>query len=583
MSAFKKVSFLISKEQKKNSLVLSFLLLVGMFFEFMGIGILIPVLTAILKPETLLTIPSIQAFFEALNLENKSAIIKFSLFALVLVYLVKSLFLLGLNYFQNKFNSNLAADLSGRLFQKYLRQPYSFHLIKNSSELMKNIQIEINYFNAFLLAFIILLTEITLAMAVLFSLIYIEPFGTLVVVLFFLFFSGIFFQFTKRMSTRWGKIRALNDKSLSKLLLEAFGGIKEVMLLNKQDVYIKKQAYYNSIRANINAKNVTLGQIPRYYLEFLSIVALIVFILTLYAQGRNVDELIVTLGVFVAATFRVLPSINRILSSLQQLKYYRSSIDLLYEEFHTLEDEKHLSFDEVISPKFLIDRIVFENLNYCYPKSSTAVLKNINLVIPKGSITGIIGASGSGKSTLINLLVGLLIPDSGVIKVDGEVLNATNIFGWRINIGYVSQQVYLSDSSIVENIAFGLDLASISLERIAEVIKETQLEELINSLPEGYYTNVGERGVQLSGGQQQRIGIARALYNDPEVIILDEATSALDIKTEESVMQAVNYLKNKKTIIIVTHRLTTLKECDSIYEIKQGGIKTLENKTINYG
>ena len=572
MSALKKINYLISKQQKKKSILLTLLLLVGMMFEIIGIGILIPVLTVILKPEKLLNKPSIKAFLESINLLQESDIIKFSLAGLILIYLLKSIFLLSLNYFQNKFNSNLTADISNRLFKKYLDQPYSFHLSKNSSELLKNLQIEVNYFNVFLLAFIILITEVTLAFSVLLSLIYIEPLGTLVVMFFLLFFSSIFFQFTKRLSIRWGKIREQNDKSISKLLFETFGGIKEILLLNRESAYFNKNRSFNAVRARIHSKSLTLGQIPRYYLEFLSVVALVVFVTTLYSQGNNVDDLLVTLGVFVAATFRVLPSINRILSSLQQLKYYRSSIDLLFNEFSSLEDK--LPFKEnKVTTKLLSKQITFENLSFSYAKSTMSVLEDINLKIPKRSTTGIIGASGSGKSTFINILVGLLSPNSGKIYVDETELDYDNISAWRKNIGYVSQHVYLSDNSIMENIAFGIEPDNISIERINHVIQEAQLSELINSLPQGYRTRVGERGVQLSGGQQQRIGIARALYNNPEVLILDEATSALDTKTEENIMRAVNSLKSKKTIIIVTHRLTTLKGCNSIYEIKKGKIK----------
>jgi len=572
MSALKKINYLISKQQKKKSILLTLLLLVGMMFEIIGIGILIPVLTVILKPEKLLNKPSIKAFLESINLLQESDIIKFSLAGLILIYMLKSIFLLSLNYFQNKFNSNLTADISNRLFKKYLDQPYSFHLSKNSSELIKNLQIEVNYFNVFLLAFIILITEVTLAFSVLLSLIYIEPVGTLVVMFFLLFFSSIFFQFTKRLSIRWGKIREQNDKSISKLLYETFGGIKEILLLNRESAYFNKNRSFNAVRARIHSKSLTLGQIPRYYLEFLSVVALVVFVTTLYSQGNNVDDLLVTLGVFVAATFRVLPSINRILSSLQQLKYYRSSIDLLFNEFSSLEDKQPFKENKV-TPKLLSKQITFENLSFSYAKSTMSVLEDINLKIPKRSTTGIIGTSGSGKSTFINILVGLLTPNSGKIYVDETELDYDNISAWRKNIGYVSQHVYLSDNSIMENIAFGIEPDNISIERINHVIQEAQLSELINSLPQGYRTRVGERGVQLSGGQQQRIGIARALYNNPEVLILDEATSALDTKTEENIMRAVNSLKSKKTIIIVTHRLTTLKGCSSIYEIKKGKIK----------
>jgi len=582
MTIYKKINKLLTSKERKQIFSLLLFLFVGMGFEILGIGVLIPILTAILKPEILLSTPIIKSFFEYLNLSNDREIVSFCLFALIFIYFLKSIYLLLLNFFQNKFNSNLTASLSNRLYQKYMGQPYSFFINRNSSELLKNLQVEVGLFNYFLLSSMVLLTEVILVTAVLISLIYIEPRGTILVVLFFFVFSIIFFQFSKKVSVKWGIEREQNDSSYSRLLLETFGGIKEILLLNRQRFYMKNNIELNKVRANISTKSITLGQVPRYYIEFLSVIALVVFISNLYSQGKDINELIVTLGVFVAATFRILPSINRILSSLQQIKFYESSIDLLYEEFNSLKDNLVLAEGlelENTTPTLPLpfeNKIRFEHLYFNYSKNSVLILNDLNLTINKGESIGIIGVTGSGKSTLINILVGLFEPNSGGISVDNSELNKKSILQWRKNIGYVSQNVYLSDTSIMQNIAFGMLPQEISIKRIMEVIEEAQLIELINSLPEGYNTNVGERGTQLSGGQQQRIGIARALYHNPELLILDEATSALDIETEERVMKSVNRLKKKKTIIIVTHRISTLKECDFIHEIKNGKLERVK-------
>ncbi|MDA9631035.1 ATP-binding cassette domain-containing protein, partial [Flavobacteriaceae bacterium] len=323
---------------------------------------------------------------------------------------------------------------------------------------------------------------------------------------------------------------------------------------------------------------LTLRQVPRYYLELLSVFTLIFFVFIMLSQNKNVDNVIITLGVFVAATFRILPSINRILGSLQHIKYYKSSIDLLYKEFELTDYENQ-------TPKLNCKRktphklISLNQLCFTYPGTKKTILDKVSLALDVGSTIGIIGVSGSGKSTLVNIIVGLFQPTSGEILIDKKFNIQTDLKAWQKAIGYVSQDVFLSDDSILMNVAFGIDKEQIDIDLIGKVLYQSQLTELIESLPDGYDTKVGERGVQLSGGQKQRIGIARALYRQPDILILDEATSALDTKTEEDIMISIDHLKGQMTIIIVTHRLVTLKNCDKIYSIKEG-ILSKEKKIV---
>jgi ABC-type multidrug transport system fused ATPase/permease subunit len=293
-----------------------------------------------------------------------------------------------------------------------------------------------------------------------------------------------------------------------------------------------------------------------------------------------VEGVIVTLGVFVAATFRILPSINRILGSLQNIKFYKSSIDLLYEEFEITDDKSKLirqnSKLRTFNKSITISKVCFK-----YKGMDKIVLDDVSLKLNIGSTTGIIGVSGSGKSTLINIIVGLFNPTSGEILLDEEFNISSNLSSWQKTIGYVSQDVFLSDDSILMNVAFGTKQEEIDVELINKVLKQAQLIEFIDSLPKGFHTKVGERGVQLSGGQRQRIGIARALYRQPDILILDEATSALDIKTEQDIMTSIDGLKGQLTIIIVTHRLITLKNCDDIYSIKEGKLTKEKNLIIS--
>ena len=580
MNNYKKLRKLIPSSQHKKLALLVFLLFVGMAFEVLGIGVLLPILTAILNPEILLTNDISTSILDFLKITDKEQIIKIALASLLIIYFFKSAFLIFLSHFQNRFISNLSAFLSNKLFTNYLNQGYKFHVDRNSSDLIKNFQVEITYFSNFLVSTISLLTEATLAFSVIITLFFIEPLGTLVVMLFFGLSSLLFYQFTKKRTTQWGKIREEIDRKISKTVLETLTGIKEVILLGKQYFFQEKLEQNNSIKASMSTKALTLRQIPRYYLELLSVFSLIFFIFIMLAQNKNIDNVIVTLGVFVAATFRILPSINRILGSLQNIKFYKSSIDLLYEEFDVVIYENKLSGHNRKRTK-LNKYIKVNDVSFSYEGIDKIILDQVSFKLEAGSTTGIIGVSGSGKSTLINIIVGLFHPTSGEILIDEEFNIHSDICSWQEAIGYVSQDVFLSDESIIMNVAFGTNQEKIDVELIDKVLKQAQLTELIESLPQGYHTKVGERGVQLSGGQRQRIGIARALYRQPDVLILDEATSALDIKTEQDIMTSIDSLKGQLTIIIVTHRLITLKNCDDIYSLKEGKLNKEKNLIIS--
>lgn len=576
MKISKKLNILISRKEKRKGLLLTLLLLIGMIFEVLGIGLLLPILTAILNPEILLENEITKSIFDFLQINDKDQIVKVALGSLLLVYLLKSAYLIFLSFYQNKFTSVLSSNLSNKLFKNYLYKDYAFHIKRNSSELIKNLQVEISNFSNFLISIISLITESTLAFSVIITLFFIEPLATLIVLLLFGLSSFMFYQFTKNITTEWGKVREQIDSKSSKIVIEGLSGIKEVILLGKQSFFENQLENMNSSKASMNSKALTLRQIPRYFLELLSVFSLIIFVFILLIQSKNVDNVIVTLGIFVAATFRILPSINRILSSLQNIKYYQSSIEVLYKEFEFINKKKDFFKRDIIrlAPNKSID---INQLCFIYPQTKKIILDNVTLKLQTGTTTGIIGVSGSGKSTLINIIVGLLKPSSGEILIDDNSNIQNNLDSWQNGIGYVSQDVFLSDQSILMNIAFGIKQESIDYKLIDKVLEQAQLSELILTLPEGYQTKVGERGVQLSGGQRQRIGIARALYRRPSILVLDEATSSLDVKTEEEIMMSVDNLKGQMTLIIVTHRLITLKNCDEIFSIKEGKL----NKEIN--
>lgn len=568
ISTLKKINFLITKRQRKGLVVLTMLLFVGMVLEVFGLGILIPAISILLDPEMLEKTPvisSIKTFFPDFSHQN---FVTFFLGAVVLLYFIKSIFLIFLTHKQNRFLNNTVAYISNNLFSSYLSQPYSFHLNRNASELIKNIQVEIQYLYTFLLSLITIFIEGGFVFSLLVTLFYLEPFGAFSIGIFYGILSIIFLQFTKRKLKAWGQLRESLDAEISKTALEGIGGIKDLLILDKTSYFKEEFSTKNYLKARLNSNQSTISQIPRFYLELISIVGLVSFIILLLFQGKDTTSLITVLGVFVAATFRMIPSLNRIIAASQSMKYCLPSVDTIYNEIKM--------FAQIIDSATLIENFKFQNdiqfnkVNFSYAQGDI-VLKNVDLKIKRGQVVGIIGESGSGKSTFVDLLIGLNKPTSGQIIIDGIIGFQMNQ-SWRNKIGYVSQTIYLTDNSIEDNIALGIPKSKIDKVRIGEVLKQVQLEKFVNKLEFGVETKVGERGVQLSGGQRQRIGIARALYHDPDILILDEATSALDTQTENEVMKSINDLKKDKTIVIIAHRLSTIESCDLIYQIKDNKI-----------
>ena len=571
-----KVFKILSKKQRKRFYLILFCLFVGMILEAFGIGIILPVLNIIVSPESLKQYVWLNDFFNSISLINNQQIIIFALILLIGVYFFKSLYLVLLSYYQNRYISFISSQISNRLFKNYLNQDFIFHNERNSSELIKIFQVEINMVTSLLLSGVILITEIAIVIAIISTLFFVEPSGTIFIIIFFLVFGSIFYYFSRNKSSAWGIIRQQEDSKISKLIMEGLNGINEVFLLGKEHFFHSRLVRYNKTKAIINSNQITLGQIPRYYLEFISIVSLVGFILIMIINEKDLNDIISIGGVFIAATFRVLPSINRIIGSLQQIKYFKSSVDIVNRDLNLAglpivdkKDQTKILFQH----KLQLDQVSFS-----YPKSESSIFENLNFELNHGEVVGIIGPSGVGKSTFTNLIVGFLNSFEGDFKVDGKLIDKSNAKNWRKQLGYVSQSIYLIDDTIRANVAFGEEPDEIDDLRIEKAIKKAQLYNFIQGLPEKLDSIVGERGAQLSGGQQQRIGIARALYHDPKLLILDEATSALDEETEKEVMKAVEGLKGEMTILIITHRLSTLSCCDKIYKVDQ---KKLVEQTIS--
>lgn len=553
---------LLSKNQKKKLIVLFFFLIIGMFLEIIGLGILLPIITVILDFEKLSYY--IQTY-ERLNFFKNfdyNEIVGYGLSLIVLVYFIKNVFLMLLNYRINKFQSILSSDLSTKLFSNFLKSDMIFHIKNKSTDLVKNLQIDIGHFTAYFTALFFGITEAFLVLSILISLIIIQPIGTLFIFCFISIMSYIFYKISNIKLTKWAKIRADFDNDLIKKYIESLESIREVILSTNSNYFIKKVKSLNKTKSTIATKQATLKQLPRYYLEFLSICAIIVLISYLTQSGKNTESVIATVGVFTAATFRLLPSTNKILQSLQTIKFYQNSVSLIKDRLNHIDK----SFKKEIKFK---SEIIFNQVTFIYPKAKKPVLENFNFQINKHETIGIIGPSGSGKSTIVDLLCGLIKPIKGEILIDNKVLNTNNSF-WRQGIGYVNQSPSLFDSSLKQNIALGYNDNEIDLSRIDLAIRESDLNEFTNKHQQRENYLITEKGLNLSGGQRQRIAIARILYKDASLLIFDEATSALDKVSESKIFETIKKLKGKKTIIIISHKEDNLKICDKIYQLKGG-------------
>jgi ABC-type multidrug transport system fused ATPase/permease subunit len=579
MSIIGKIKYILEKSHKKDLLKLSVLIVIGMIFEIAGLGLILPTISTISDPQSLYKIPSLRNILERFGNPTSEALIIAGMLGLTIFYVFKTIYLTFLNWKQATFSSKFTAHISKRLYNGYLNMPYYNHLEKNSSILIRNIQNEVSIFTTLSQNIIFLTSEISVIIGIIILLITIEPLGALLTIILLTLIIFFFYKISRKKIRIWGEERQYFSGIISQNLMQGLGGIKDIKLIGKEDYFLNEYNQINNKIANINSKINTIDQLPRLLLEFIAVAALASLITIMVLLNNSITSIIPVLGIFVAAAFRMIPSINKIMYASQRLVYSMPVIDLLYNEF--------LQFNKFTIKRTIHENIEFNNsislsnLSFRYKDSNNYVFENINLNITIGQSIGIIGESGSGKSTLIDILLGLLTPISGKFFVDNTEINENNISGWQNIVAYVPQTIYLTDDTLRNNIAFGLSEDEIDDNLVMDAIINAQLNDLLTTLPEGIKTKLGERGVRLSGGQRQRIGIARALYRNTKILVFDEATSALDTNTENEVMRAINNLRGYKTLILVAHRLSTLSNCDNIYKLDHHGLNQTQIENVD--
>ena len=569
MLIYKKLRELLSPQEQKQIPGLLLLILLGMLLETVGVGLIIPALAVMTKNDLYENHPAFQSIVLLLGAPSHSQLVMYGMLALLGLYVFKTAFVVFMLWRQNKFIYGLQSGLSSRLFRGYLLQPWSFHLQRNSAQLILNVTNEVNIFSSTTMqSAMLLLTEGFVLIGVVTLLLAVEPFGALVVIGVLGAAAFVFQRSVRAYILSLGQARQYHDGMRIQHLQQGLGGAKDVKILGREQEFLTQYNVHNQKNAYVGRRQKTLMDLPRLWLELLAVAGLVALVMVLLARGVLPTALLPTLGLFAAAAFRIIPSANRMLGALQNLRFTLPIIDVLHQEIDLLHNTDLLVPKDILS---FNKALSLENVAYLYQNADQYALMNVSFSITPGKSIGFIGTSGAGKSTLVDVMLGLLPPTSGRVLVDNVDIQ-TNLRGWQDQIGYVPQTIFLTDDTLRRNIAFGLSDDKIDEVALKRSIKAAQLEEFVDSLSEGVNTLVGERGVRLSGGQRQRIGIARALYHDPAVLVLDEATSALDMATEKSVMEAINALHGDKTLLIIAHRLSTVANCDWIYKMEKGQI-----------
>ena len=576
MTTHRKLLYLLSKKERKQGIILVFMFLTMAVLDIIGVASILPFLYVLSNPEIIETNSLMRSAYEFsgyFGIENSQDFL-FSLGILFFILLVVSLSFKALTtYVQTHFSQMRQYSIAKRLMEGYLNQPYSWFLNRNSADLGKSILSEVGVVvSGGIKPFLNLIAQSIIALALLSLIVFTNPKLAIVVGITLSLSFGIIYKFSRDFLKKIGEERVIRNKLRFTALSEAFGAVKEIKLGSLEKTYIEKFSEAAKIIAKVNAQGKVITVLPRYAVEAVAFGGMIIVVLFLMLQKASFTDVLPIVALYAFAGYRLMPALQSIYADITELRFVGPALDMMFNDLKSLQE---YSYDNDKSFLSLNNHVILNNINYSYPKSSKNALKNIELKIPAKSTVGFVGATGSGKTTLIDIILGLLEAQQGNLQVDNKIIDDQNRKAWQRSIGYVPQQIYLADDTIAANIAFGKKnskhINQADVERVAKIANLHDF--IIQELPNKYETKVGERGIRLSGGQRQRIGIARALYNKPQVLILDEATSALDNLTEQAVMDAVHNLGKDITIIMIAHRLSTVKECDIIFLLEKGELK----------
>ncbi len=575
----KKLNLLLSAQQKAKMAGILVMMLIGGVLETLGIALIVPIIMVIISPE------AIEAneyhmgdIYHALGMESTMQFAVTMMVAIILVFVIKNIFLYFQNVVQLRFIYTNQFDTSNRMMINFMKRPYEYYLNADTSVIQRNITSDINNVFALVLTILQLISEVIVFTCLVIVLLYMDALMTISIAGLLLVVLLVIKIIIKPIMFRAGKENQDYYSGLYKWIDQSVMGIKEIKIANKENYFINSYAKCGEGYVNAVQKYNIYNSTPRLLIETVCIAGLVGYMLLMMLNGTDTKDLVASISVLAAASTRLLPSANRINNYLTSLAYFEPFLDNVSDNLQAEIHDKDISYNAAdYKVKTAVEKlpvqheITLKDITYKYPNSESYVFSHADMTIPIGESVGIVGTSGAGKTTIVDVMLGLLQVETGQILADGVEVR-DHYQAWLKNIGYIPQTIFMLDTTIRKNVAFGYEDEEIDDEKVWRALKEAQLDEHVRSLPEGLDTEIGERGIRLSGGQRQRIGIARALFEDPEVLVLDEATSALDNETEAAIMDSINHLHGRKTLIIIAHRLQTIEKCDMVYRVKDGGV-----------
>jgi len=575
-SFLKKLYEIFTPRERLQTVLIFMASMVTAFTQAFGVASIFPFINVVMNPDIVQQNKWLSLVYNKGNFSDLNSFIIFLGIIVFLIVILSSIISAVTTWAKTRFTLGKNHSLSQRLLTVYLSQPYEFFLQKNSSELGKNVLSEINQLTGQLLIGLFDILINGLMVLVIIGMLFMVD--VTVTTGAFIFLGGSYTlinYLVKNRLRKTGKERLDANKGRFRMANEALSSIKTTKVMGIESYFLKSYSYHSRKFAQLNIFAHLMGEVPRYFLEAIAFGGIVFFILFVIAKGEKVIDFVPLLSLYALAASRTIPALNRLFNAITRVYYNIAIVDKIYEDMIEIGlPQKPEPLPDIKGSELIFNKeIKLQNIRFCYEDSPYEVINGLSLTISKNSIIGFVGVTGCGKTTLVDLILGLLIPQSGQILVDNTTLTEGNIKAWQRKIGYVPQEIYLSDDSVKKNIAFGLEEKDINNEQVKFVARIAAIDSFIeNELPEKYNTIVGERGIRLSGGQRQRIGLARALYRNPEVLILDEATSSLDGTTEEAVLKAIQSAAKSRTVIMIAHRLSTLRDCDKIYILEKGNI-----------
>ncbi len=569
---WKKLMVLLDGKQKRTMILLVFMMLIGAILEVFSVATVIPVANIVFMPEEIHENKLLSAAYEMFGFESDKTFGIAVMLLLIVAFVLKNIYIYFMQKAMYHFVYTNQFRTSERMMKNYMRRGYEFYLNADTAVIQRSITSDVNNMYGLILALLQLISESIVFVVLSVVLLVSDPLMTIIIASLLGITLLIIKVVIKPIMHRAGEDNQEYYSNLFKWINQTVIGIKEVKIGGREKYFIDTYAEYGKGYVNAVQRYTLYNNIPRLVIETVCVAGIVAYLLFLFLNGGQTENLLDIIAAFGVALMRMMPCANRINNQLNSISYFEPFFmgvsDNLQDEIDGRNTD--VSVFEVQKEKLPVkNEIVMKDISYKYPNTEKWILKDANVTIPIGSAVGIVGETGSGKSTFVDVLLGLLVMQKGEITADGQnIFEGNNYRKWLKNVGYIPQTVFMIDDTIRKNVAFGIPEDEIDEERVWEVLKEAQLDEFVKSLPEGLETGIGERGIRLSGGQRQRISIARALYDDPAVLVLDEATSALDNDTEKAIMDSINHLHGKKTLIIIAHRLQTIEKCDAVYRIE---------------